>query len=251
MNQIGIIGGLDFMGCDITLKFLADNYRVKVAVFSPSRGERPLIRTGISEHRNLEIWRFDPDDSYQLREFVRSSTVLIHCGLPLKLFENSEGIPIYVPIIQKTSVILGIVRETSTVKKVIFLASPVMHDFVDRFYSSGTFSATEESGAGRCISNHNAGKASFHANRLVQNIIRAFSANHLEIITVSPAGVKNNCLFNSREITSAGLKFLFVNKISHDPLFQRLNRVNILSTLWNVSDIPEMVFNHVGPCLAI
>lgn len=249
MRIIGIIGGLDFVGCDVTLKFLADNYRVKVAVLSPARGNDSLIRTGISANKNLQICRFDPENFFQFQEFVRDCTILIHCGIPYKLCNDSEGIPIYVPIIKKTGVILEVVREAHSVKKVIFVAAPALNGFSASSTGFVNDTDAEKSRPAGRTGNQNARGAWFHANRIVQNYIRIFSGTRFEIIFISPVGLKNNTLLNSSEITLAGLKFLFTHKISHDALFQKLILLGTLNTLLNVRDIPEMIFRLAEPCL--
>jgi dihydroflavonol-4-reductase len=248
MILIGIIGGLDFLGCDITLRFLADNWQVKVAVFYPEHINSTLIQTSLSGNNNLEICRIDSENSSQLQHFVRDCTVLIHCGIPMKLCEDPEGIPIYVPIIKKTGIIAEIVRKTNSIKKVIFIAAPVMNDFEDHFCNSMNISTPEKKEGDSQMKYYNAKEAWFHANRVIHHIITSFFDTRLEIIFVSPAGIKNNILLNSREITATGLKFLFANKINHDPLFQKIIRLSVINTLVNVNDVPGIIFNLVVPC---
>ena len=106
MKTAGIIGGMDFLGCDITLKFLSEDFRVKVPVTHSVPFKSRLINTGLSVNVNLEICRTNLDDDFQLKQFVQDCDIIVHCGIPFKLGVTLKGTSLYVPLVKQTWTLL-------------------------------------------------------------------------------------------------------------------------------------------------
>jgi len=123
MKNAGIIGGSKFIGNYITLKFLAEGYRVKVQVPEKEKVKNDSVFKRISINRNLDICRTELTNTQQINDFTKNCEVLIHCGQPFQLDIKSSEVPIYVPLIKNTNVLLKAIRSNKSIRKVIFITS--------------------------------------------------------------------------------------------------------------------------------
>lgn len=246
MKKAGIIGGLEFIGSYMTLKFLSENYQVKVPVSKLKNGKNVINLCGLMSNKYLEEFYGDLNDLSQLRRFVNDCDVIIHCGAPFRVNNLNEKPQLFVPEIKGAGPLLKILSDYPTIQKLIFISPPAnIH--------SGTSAITDDE---KNISNTNNSmaknrislqfqKAVFHAKRAQQNAFLTLEEKRVEIVFVSPARVINNTLFSSRDSTSAGLKSLFENGINHDSLFKKILQRYKLQTLVNAEDAAEDVFNKV------
>ncbi len=242
MKTVGIIGGLDFLGCDITLKFISENYRVKVLVPPLTSHKKPIIVTGLKAGENLQIYNFHLNNSIQLEKFAEDCDCMVHCGIPYELKVNSVQGSVYVPVVLDTAPLIKAIRKSSSVRKIIFLTSVAVYNFPGQEIFSGP---VKKRNSATAVNNHNSERAFYHSGKIMHNTLEDFSQDRLKIIVVSPVLVNGNLLSNSSETTLAGLQYLFHNKIEHDSFFLNLVRKNLLETMINVNELPDKVFNKI------
>jgi hypothetical protein len=243
MKKIGILGGAEFIGCYITLKFLAENYLVKVQVSQKRKVIGTPFFDRISGNNNLEVCKMDLEDGPQLRNFVSECEILIHCGTPLKLGLKNSDIQLYVPVIKNTGKLMKIVSTTPWVKKVIFITSAAVlnpgkqtrREFKRNISANPTIPET----------NKQLNRALLHAEKSVCETVNNFSDDFFEVIYISPIEVKNNELSNSRGSTEKGLQYLFKSNIKPDPYFQRILKRKKMDSMGNVNELPERIFRTV------
>lgn len=247
MKTAGIIGGMEFIGCYVTIKLLSETFRVKVPIPHSQERNKPLIQTGISAHKNLELCPLDLEDYSQLRNFVSKCDILIYCGKPFKLGIKNGETHLYVPVIKSSGHLFKVLEEFLSIEKVVFIVSPA-------FLNTETISVTKakkNTAPANKSSTDTAPfsileKAKFHADKVLNNKIEEFLADRIEIIVVSPVEVKKNTLSNSSESTTAGLQFIFKNRMECDPIIKKLLSRNALNTMTSVEDLPERVFMAVS-----
>lgn len=242
MKTAGVIGGHDFLGCDVTLKLLSENYRVKLLIAESAKDERPLIRTGLKASDQLLFCRVNIQNQLQLNLFLEDCHCLIHCGTPYLLEQYSGEGNIYVPVISNTINLLKSIRNIPQLGKIIFLTSVSAFNHFDSTFSPGVIK-NEKSGP--VFTNNYSKGALHHSARLIDNVLNDFSDDQIEIVMVSPVVVLNNSILNRKEATLQGLRYMFRHKIEHDVVFQRLLRRKLLNTMVDVIDLPDRVFNLV------
>lgn len=236
MKKAGIIGGSQFIGTFITLKFLTEDFRVKVHVSANKKKQKDALFQNLSSNQNLEIFRTELDRVSDFEHFIKDCEIIVHCGHPFHLDVKSSDVPIYVPQIKGTSFLLSALQKNTSVKKVIFVTSVMA---LKPYY-------TDNSGFGRNEIKENRlqiGKAKYHAEKVAAKMLDSFPANFFDIIYISPVEVKNQLLSNSTDSTSSGLQFLFRKKITPDPFFQKLLGRQVIDKLTNIDDLPDSVYN--------
>jgi dihydroflavonol-4-reductase len=241
MRKAGIIGGLEFFGCYITLKFLLEDFLVKALV--PRLKDNPLIDFGLKSHQNIEICHFDPEDELQMSKFINDCEIVIHCGTPMELGIQPNGSPLYIPVIQKMGALLKVLRENTSVSKVFLLTSAAALSF-----SSDILNLSAEHEKKEIKKNKKANpvykQARFHAEKASHVIYSP--ETRIEIVIVPPVEVKNNSLVNSREATIAGLRFIFGKSIRHDPVFIKILNQKVLHTVASADDLPDWIFSSLA-----
>lgn len=245
MKKAGIIGGLEFIGSYITLKFLSENYYVKVPV-SRFNGSKVLYSSGLKANKYLEEFRGDINDLGQLRLFVSDCNVIIHCGSPYRVSKPGSSLQLFVPQIRGTGPLLKVLEDNHHIQKLFFISPPA--DLNSSFFPFPGQKHEELNTqiSGRKKVNLHFHKAVFHAKRAQRHTFRVLAEKRVEVVFVSPAEVFDNTLFSSRETTSAGLKYLFENGSHHDPVFKSILQQNQLHTLVNSEDVAENVFSKVS-----
>jgi len=242
MKNVGIIGGSKFIGNYITLKFLAEGYRVKVQVPEKEKVKSDSVFKRISINRNLDICRTELTNTQQINDFTENCEVLIHCGQPFQLDIKSSEVPIYVPLIKNTNVFIKAIQSNKSIKKVIFITSAMA-------FNPGYISP-EDQGSTPGNKNQeslNIEMAKFHAERAVSRILDSFPKNFFEVVYISPVEVENEMLSNSSYSTSSGLQFLFRKKITPDVCFEKLLKRQVIDQLTNINELPEKVFLLAAP----
>ncbi len=239
MKTAGVIGGNDFIGCEITLKLLSEDYRVKILVPKFSWHTKPLINTGLMAGENLSYSLIDMENQFQMEDFVRDCDFLIHCGRPYELACKTGVGALYIPLISNTGNILKSLIKVHYAGKIIFLTSVAAYNHFDSRISSFI---NQNEHAKRSLIKEFSEKAFYHSTKVIDKLLNDFPDDQIEIIVVAPVLVSNNLLFNSRESTLAGLRYMFTNKIDHDRIFLHLMRRKLMNTMVNVNELPELVF---------
>jgi hypothetical protein len=238
MKTAGIIGGSKFIGNYITLKFLAEGFRVKVQVSEKEPQNKDSVFQRICANRNLEISKMELTTPQQIHEFTENCEVLVHCGHPFQLALQSSEIPVFVPIIRNTNILLKSVQNNPSLKKIIFITSVMIFNQGN----SPDGKQPPEKNKNHVTKKNIINKARFHAEKAVANILSSFPDNFFEIIYISPVEVRNNLLTNSTESTSSGLQFLFRNKFTPDAFFEKLLKRQSIDRLTNIDELPDKVF---------
>lgn len=242
MKTVGIVGGLDFLGCDITLKFLSENYFVKVLDLSRTKNTQPLISANIKNGENLKIFSIDLNNPLQVSNFLSGCDFLIHCGRPYKLDVKIEQGSLYIPVITDSGCLIKVLSRTPAVNKIIFLTSVAV------FNLNNKQSVPESGQKLNTISistQHSRQKAVFHSGKVISKRLEDFSGSRLEVVHVSPVVVYNNMMTNTRETTLAGLQFLFRNQIVHDAVFKKLVNRNLMETMINANELPGKIYSCI------
>lgn len=241
MKTVGIIGGHDFLGCDITLKFLSENYRVKILVPKLKHNDF-VITTGLKAGENLLFCQINMKNQYQLEDFLKDCDCLIHCGIPYELSVNSGEGSLYIPVVSNTGTLLKSLNSSPKIGKIIFLTSVAVFNLFNTGFSSATLTREKTNST----SKHKLAETAFyHSDKLVDRILNNFSDDQIEVVIVSPVVALNNTLINTEKATLAGLQYMFRNKITHDRIFQRLIRRKQMKTMVNVIELPDLVFDSI------
>ncbi len=247
MKKAGIIGGLEFIGSYMTLKFLSENYKVKVPVSKFKNGKKILNIPGLSANKFLEEFYGDLNDLSETRKFVSDCDVIIHCGTPFRVNNLDDDAQLFVPEIRGTGSILKAIGDYPNIQKLIFISPPANINLNSVSYPAPeNESLNSKKSAAKDRINLQFQKAVFHAKRAQKNALQTFEDKRFEIIFVSPAEVLGNALISSNLSTSAGLKYLFEKEINHDPVFKRILLQTKLQTLVNAEYAAEEVFSKVN-----
>lgn len=247
MKKVGIIGGLEFIGSYMTLKFLSENYRVKVPVFNFKTGEKVLNVPGLSVNNYLEEFHGDLNVLSEIRNFVSDCNIIIHCGTPFRLNKGNEEPQLFVPEIRGTGSLLKVLSEFPNIQKLIFISPPATFNLTSTFYPETEKESLniKKSNAKNRI-NRQFQKAVYHAKRVQENTLQTLEKISFEVIFVPPAKVLGNTLISSLDSTSPGLKYFFEKEINHDPVFKRILQQIKLKTLVRAENASEEVFNKVN-----
>ncbi len=247
MKKAGIIGGLEFIGSYMTLKFLSENYRVKVPVSNFKNGKKVLNVPGLSANNFLEEFHGDLNDLSEIRNFVSDCDVVIHCGTPFRLNKRNEEPQLFVPEIRGTGSLLKVLSEFPNIQKLIFIASPSTNNSPSTFYpATEKESLNIKKSKAKNKINLQFQRAVYHAKRVQENALQILDRKCFEVIFVPPAKVLENTLISSIDPTSPGLNCLFENEINHDPVFKRILQQIKLKTLVHAENASEEVFNRVS-----
>jgi dihydroflavonol-4-reductase len=240
MKTVGIIGGLDFLGCDIALKFLYENFKVNILVLPNVKHTSPLIKTGLIAGENLMINQFGLENHDRLIKYIGECDFLVHCGSPYKLPLKSAEEPIYVPIITGTGNILRAMKIVSSVDKIIFITSADTVNNSDAYMQK----AGPRSGNGHNkINRKEFSQAILHSEHITYNLLEEFNSTKAGLMVVSPVVIRNNILMNTANATLHGIRYLLRNDIKHDFTFRRLSRRIMFETMLNIADLPDKVYN--------
>ncbi len=247
MRKAGIIGGFEFIGSYMTLKFLSENYRVKVPVTNFKTGEKVLNIPGLLANNYLEEFHGDLHNLSETRKFVSDCDVIIHCGTPFSLNKLNEEPQLFVPEIRGTGSLLKVLNEFPTIQKLIFISPPANFNSTESSYPEpGPECLITKSLNTKSRINLQFQKAEYHAKKAQKKVLQTLEEKRLEVIFVSPANVLGNTLISSKDSTSAGLKYLFKKEINHDPVFKRISQQIKLNTLVQAENAAGVVFDKVN-----
>ncbi len=240
MMKAGIIGGSEFIGCNILLKFLVEDYRVKVQISGKTRMKRNPLFQNICKNRNLEISETELTDVADFQMFIEDCDIIVHCGQPFRLDIKTSEVPIYVPLIKGTGNLLKALQNNNSVRKAIFITSATA--FNPDYSSLSGLHKTAKNDSGRKVKISEVEKAKYHAEKAVSKMLDSFPGNLFEVVYISPVEVKDYALSNSNASTSSGLQFLFRKKITPDPSFQKILKRQAIDNFTTIDELPDKVF---------
>lgn len=236
MKKAGIIGGSDLIGSYISLKFLAEDYKVKVQISNKRQIKKDPLFENISTNQNIEFHETDLINTEQVLYFIKDCELIIHCGDPIPLNIKSSETMVYVPVIKHSGTLFKAIQKSSSVKKVIFItcATTLNPDYTstNTVRYDGTLKAK----------NDQVDKAKFHASKAIYKVLDSLPENLCEVIFVSPVEVRNHQLTSSTDSTTTGLQFLYRKRIKPDPFFQKLLERQVIDRFTNIEELPEKVF---------
>lgn len=238
MKSAAIIGGSNFIGNYITLKFLAEDYHVKVQVSEKEKIKNDSVFKRISANRNLEVCPLELTNPKQINKFINDCEVVIHCGHPLELEIKSSEMPVFVPLIRNTNIFLNAIQSNTSLKKVIFITSAMAFN-PGYIYGQGQNSTQIHE---LPLKNPTSGKARYHSEKAVNTILNSFPEDFFEVVYISPVEVQNEVLSNSSNSTSLGLQLLFRKKIVPDAYFEKLLKRQVIDRLTNINELPDRIF---------
>ncbi|MGC1203805.1 MAG: NAD-dependent epimerase/dehydratase family protein [Flavobacteriaceae bacterium] len=245
MKKAGIIGGSGFIGSHITKVFLNAGYEVKVSTTNILREDKYEHLMTFNHSDNLHISELDVMDKAILKDFVSDCDIIVHSGTPFILDVKDPQTQLFDPTVKGTENFLEVIKNTSSIKKVVFVASvagwntnfPFPADgknFADTFDENDTrFTSTES---------HPYAQAKFIANQVVKKFITENQNLSFEITTVSPVGVMGKSLSKREDSTSGGLQFLFKNKIAPDDFVKMLFDNDVPFSLVDVEDVANGIY---------
>ena len=245
MKKIGIVGGSGFIGSYITKKFLEEGYHVKVSATDIFNEEKYKHLWELENSDRLQIQQLDVANEEELQEFVSDCSIIIHGGTPFLLDFKDPQSELFDPTIKGTENILEIINKTSSVTKVVFIASVAAYNTNfpmpagekspnDIFNENDTPYINEDS--------HPYAQAKFLANQTVIKFINENPSIHFEITSVSPVAVMGKSLSKREDSTSTGLQFLFKNKMAPNPFIQMIYDSDAEFAVVDVKDVAHGVY---------
>jgi nucleoside-diphosphate-sugar epimerase len=245
MGKVAIIGGSGFIGSYITQKFLAKNFKVKVSATDLTKKEKYQHLMNLANADNLEISSLNTQDITALKTFIRDCEILIHCGTPFQLEVEDVQKELFDPTIQGTENLLKVISETSTVKKVVFIASVAAYNAAFPFPAdsqSPDHLYTEKDTPSIHESNHPYAQAKHYADQAVRKFVKDYPDIEFEIVSVFPTFVVGKPLSDRQDSTSVGLQFLIKNKLTPNPFIEMLFQQDVEFALVDVNDVADSVF---------
>ena len=245
MKTVGIIGGAGFIGSYVTQQFLENGYRVKVSAFNISNKEKYAHLSSLPNAANMELAPLDVQNLDQLKAFAAGCDLLVHGGTPFQLDVEDPQRDLFDPTIKGTENFLQVVSETTSVKKVVFIASVAAYNTNFPLPPEGladgqVFSENDKPYFNK--ENHPYAQAKFLANEAVNRFIADHPDLGFEITTVSPVGVMGMAMSAREDSTSMGIQFLFKHKIAPNPFIQMFYDRDVNWAVVDVADVGESVY---------
>ncbi len=245
MKKVGIIGGSGFIGSYITKVFLNNDFEVKVSTTDITNEEKYQHLMEFENSDNLYISELNVEDINKLKEFIKGCDIIIHSGTPFQLDVKDAKTELFDPTIKGTENFLEAIHDSSTIEKVVFVASVAAWNTNFPLPAGGkcaedTFNETETP----FISNesHPYAQAKFMANQTVNEYIKTHTKANLEITSVSPVMVMGKSLSNREDSTSTGLQFLFKNRLAPNPFIQMFYDNDIDFAIVHVNDVAKAIY---------
>ncbi len=245
MKKVGIIGGSGFIGSYITKIFLEENFKVKVSATDISKKEKYKHLRKLSHAENLEISPLNVEDINAIQEFIEGCEILIHCGTPFKLDVEDVQKELFDPTVKGTNNFLQVISESSSLNKVVFVASvaayntafpfPVEGKSTDHLYTEEDVPSLDTNGSPYA-------QAKYHADQAVRKFIEDHPDIGFEIVSVSPVAVMGKPLSNREDSTSVGLQHLFKNKLAPNSFLEMLYEQDVEFAMVDVNDVAESIF---------
>lgn len=246
MKKVGIIGGSGYIGSYTTKIFLDHGFKVKVSTTDITRKDKYQHLMKLNNAENLYISELNVEDKTALLDFVSDCELVIHGGTPFILNVQNPQTELFDPTIKGTENFLEAIKKTSSVEKVVFIASVAAwntdfpmsangKNLSDTFDETDTKFTSPES--------HPYAQAKFIANRTVEKFIVDNPNLPFEISSVSPVFVAGKSMSNREDSTSIGMQYLIKNKIAPDAFVQALYDNNVGFAIVNVEDVAKAIYN--------
>ncbi|MCX7550502.1 NAD-dependent epimerase/dehydratase family protein [Xanthomarina sp. F2636L] len=240
MENVGIIGGSGFIGSFITKIFLDNNFEVKVSTTNISKEEKYQHLMNLENSDHLHICELDVTNKVALEDFVKNCDIIIHGGTPFQLDFKDAKTELLDPTIKGTENFLSVIKNNSTIKKVVFIASVAAFNTnfplsagnkkaSDTFNEKDTPFLSKES--------HPYAQAKFLANQVVNEFIKTHPQLNFEITSISPVAVFGKSMSQREDSTSTGLQYLIKNNLAPNPFIQMLYDTNTEMAIVNVKDV--------------
>jgi hypothetical protein len=245
MKKVGIIGGAGFIGSHITKQFLDHGFEVKASTTDISNERKYQHLMQLKNAKNLHICELDVTDKPALREFAMGCTIIIHSGTPFQLAVKDPQTELLDPTIKGTENFLEVVKETPSIKKVVFIASVAAWNTNFPMPAGGKgFTDTFDENEERFTSpeSHPYAQAKFIANQTVEKFMEKHPDLAFEITSVSPVGVMGKPLSDREDSTSMGLQALIKDNIAPNDFIQSLYDNDVPFALVDVEDVAHAVF---------
>ena len=245
MKKVGIIGGSGFIGSYITKQFLENGYEVKVSATDISREDKYEHLMALKNSENLYITELNVENKAALASFVNDCDIVIHSGTPFQLSVDDIQKDLFIPTIKGTENFLEVINHTSSIKKVVLIASVAAWNtdfpmpaagksFTDTFDENDIRFTSEKS--------HPYCQAKFIANQVVEEFIKNNPKTSFEISTVSPVSVMGKSLSKREDSTSTGLQFLIKNNIAPDDFIQAIYDNDVPFAIVDVADVANATY---------
>lgn len=245
MKKVGIIGGSGFIGSYITKQFLENGYEVKVSATDISREDKYEHLMTLKNSENLYISELNVENKDTLKDFVNDCDIVIHSGTPFQLSVDDVQKDLFIPTIKGTENFLEVINHTTSIKKVVLIASVAAWNtdfpmpaggksFTDTFDEKDTRFTSEKS--------HPYCQAKFIANQVVEEFIKNNPKTSFEISTVSPVTVMGKSLSKREDSTSTGLQFLIKNNIAPDDFIQAIYDNDVPFAIVDVADVANATY---------
>lgn len=245
MQIIGIIGGAGFIGSHITKKFLAEGYTVKVSATDLSRQDKYEHLHRLVNAENLTVSQLDVANEASLKTFMQDCVLVIHCGTPFQLGVENPQKEVFEPTIRGTENFLNVVSQTTSVKKVVFVASvasyntlfpmPISDRPANHIYSEADAPYLDAEAIPYC-------QAKYYADQAVRTFVATNPDVTFEVVSVFPTLVVGPALSDRADSTSVGLQHLFKNKLMPDAFIEMLFANDVEFAVVAVSDVAEAIF---------
>lgn len=245
MKTVGIIGGSGYIGSYVTKIFLANGFSVRVSATDIKKQKKYSHLRTLPGAENLDIYPLDTRDITSLRTFVDGCDIVVHGGTPFQLDVKDPAKDLFEPTIKGTENFLSVIDETSTVKKIVIIASvasyntgypmPVAGQPADYLYTESDEPHLNEEG-------HPYAQAKYYADQVVRKFIADHPNSDVDIVSVYPVGVMGPALSNRDDSTSMGLQYLFKNKIAPNPFVQMLFDTDTEFAIVDVRDVAEGIY---------
>jgi nucleoside-diphosphate-sugar epimerase len=245
MKTVGIIGGAGFIGSHNTQKFLKEGYKIKVSVTDISKEEKYKHLKDLPNSENIEFVEMDVTNKSQLEGFLDGCSIVVHGGTPFQLDVKDPKTELFDPIVKGTENFLDLVQKTEGIEKVVFIASIASYNanfpmlLTDKTDEEPINENTPPFISDEC---HPYGQAKFIANQAVDKFIANNPNLDFEVVTVSPVFVTGNPMSQREDSTSAGMQFLFKNKIAPNPFVQALFDHDVPFAMVDVEDVAESIY---------
>lgn len=245
MKTVGIIGGSGYIGSYVTKKFLEEDFNVKVSAMDISKRKKYHHLKSLEKANNLSIYPVDVRDIASVRTFIDKCEIVIHSGTPFQLDVKDPTKELFEPTIKGTENFLKVIHESTSVKKVVIIASvaayntsfpmPVEGRSPDHLYTENDEPYLNEEG-------HPYSQAKYYADQVVRSFINDHPDSDIEIVSVYPVLVMGPALSKRDDSTSMGLQYLFKNRIAPNPFVQMLFDDDVEFATIDVRDVAEGIY---------
>lgn len=246
MKTVGIIGGAGFIGSYVTKQFLEAGYTVRVSATDLNKADKYAHLKTLPNAQNLTLLPLKVENKDQLEAFIKGCELVVHGGTPFQLEVQDPKAELLDPTLKGTTNLLELIPDSSTLKKVVFIASVGAYNTNFPFPPDGktpekdTFK--EQDTPFMSEDSHPYAQAKFLADQMVRDYLKTNPNTDVEITTVCPVWVVGNALSQRADASSTGMQFLFKNKIAPNPFIQMVYDTDTAFAMVHVEDVADGIF---------